>query len=181
MKQKVKILVVIIIILLLLLTLRFHPKWNSGLIYNDTTNYSHVTLVHDKEAEILSDELSIENYMKALEFYDIKDSKLVLAQAILETGYFKSYNCRVRNNTLGLVNSRKMEYFAFDHWSESILGYKEMVEYKKKKDENHYEFLIRIGYAEDPEYISKLKTIVLRLDDDIAHQLLTHNTNNDCK
>ena len=32
-----------------------------------------------------------------------------------------------------------------------------MIEYKLRDEEDYYDFLLRIGYAEDPEYISKIK------------------------
>ncbi len=34
-----------------------------------------------------------------------------------------------------------------------------MIEYKLKDGENYYDFLKRIGYAEDPDYIAKVKRI----------------------
>lgn len=95
----------------------------------------------------------------ALVHYGVEHPKIVLAQAKLESGNYTSYHCRVRNNFLGLYNSRKKEYFRFDHWTDCIKGYKNMVEYKLKDGEDYYDFLLRIGYAEDPEYITKVKVI----------------------
>ena len=37
-----------------------------------------------------------------------------------------------------------------------------MIQYRLKDNENYYKFLSRIGYAEDPKYISKIKGIVNR-------------------
>lgn len=124
---------------------------------------NNITMKHEKEASLLHLDLNIENYLLVLEFYEVKNPTQVLAQALWETGYFKSYNCRVRNNTLGLVNSKKMEYFTFNHWTESIKLYKETVEYKLKKGEDYYDFLDRIGYAEDPNYIDNIKSMLYKL------------------
>lgn len=118
---------------------------------------NNITMKHEKEASLLHLDLNIENYLLVLEFYEVKNPTQVLAQALWETGYFKSYNCRVRNNTLGLYDSKNRKFFSFNHWSESIKLYKEAVEYKLKKGEDYYDFLDRIGYAEDPTYVTNIK------------------------
>lgn len=47
-------------------------------------------------------ELNIENLLSVLEKYNVKFKKIVLAQALLETGYFSSRVCQVYNNLFGL-------------------------------------------------------------------------------
>jgi flagellum-specific peptidoglycan hydrolase FlgJ len=66
------------------------------------------------------------------------------------------------NNIFGLWDSRKKQYFAYDTWEDSIGGYLRGIQYRfnKEKYEDYYAFLLDIGYAEDPEYISKLKKLV---------------------
>ena len=95
----------------------------------------------------------------ALVHYEVKYPKSVLAQAKLESGNFTSDHCVYGNNFLGLYNSRKGKYFKFDHWTECIEGYKDMIEYKLRDGEDYYKFLKRIGYASDPNYISKVRQI----------------------
>ena len=95
----------------------------------------------------------------ALVHYEVKHPKAVLAQAKLESGNYTSSHCRNRNNFLGLYNSRRKEYFKFNHWSECILAYKDMVEYKLREGEDYYQFLDRIGYAENPNYVKQVKQI----------------------
>lgn len=106
-----------------------------------------------------SEELNDSILYLALVHYDIKHPRVVLAQAKLESGNYTSDNCRMGNNFLGLYNSRKKEYFKFDHWTDCIQGYKDMVEYKLKDGEDYYDFLLRIGYAKDQLYIYKVKQI----------------------
>ena len=94
---------------------------------------------------------------------------IVYAQAMLETGYFKSDLCLNNNNLFGLYNSKKQKYYTFNHWKDCIVAYKEMVQYKYKGDssrpsDDYYNFLSDIRYAEDPDYISKVKEIVSRND-----------------
>lgn len=98
----------------------------------------------------------------ACEYYGIHNIDIVIAQSILETGHYKSENCISNNNLFGLYNSRHHKYFKFKHWSECVKAYKDLIQYKCKDGENYYSFLKRIGYAEDPEYINKLKNIINR-------------------
>ncbi len=48
----------------------------------------------------------------------------------------------------------------FNHWSESVIFYKNRIQNRYKSNETYYQFLNRIRYAEDPYYISKLKKVV---------------------
>ena len=105
-----------------------------------------------------------EGLMEALEYYGVKHSQIVYAQAVLETGHFKSDLCLNNNNLFGLYNSKRGKYHKFDHWTESVIAYKDFIQYKYKPSEDYYKFLQRIGYAEDSNYISKLKGIVNKND-----------------
>lgn len=104
---------------------------------------------------------NVSNVRMEIEQSDLISKNIVLKQAILETGWFKSYSCRVRNNLFGLKKPSGC-YFEFNHWAESIKGYLTMVQYKLKKGEDYYKFLKRIGYASDSKYISKLNLIKLQ-------------------
>lgn len=102
-------------------------------------------------------------YLTLIE-YKVKHPKIVLAQAKLETGNYTSSLCTKGNNLFGLYNSRKKKFFTFEHWTHSIQAYKNMVEYKLKPGEDYYQFLIRIGYAENPNYVQMVKQIEQNLD-----------------
>lgn len=95
----------------------------------------------------------------ACKYYGLEHDSIIVTQAKLETGNYQSYQCRVNNNLFGLYNSSKGEYFKFNNWWESIEAYKNMIQYRLREGENYYSFLNRIGYAEDPNYTSKLKQI----------------------
>lgn len=99
---------------------------------------------------------------KACIYYNIHNPEIVVAQAILETGYYRSEGCKKDNNLFGLYNSNKKEYFKFSHWTESVKAYRDMIQYKYKNNEDYYHFLDRIGYAEDSLYNNKLKNIIKR-------------------
>lgn len=101
-----------------------------------------------------------EGLMEALEYYGVEHPQIVYAQAVLETGHFKSDLCLNDNNLFGLYNSKKHRYHTFAHWKDCVITYKRMVQYKYKDGDDYLNFLKEIGYAEDPEYICKLKELI---------------------
>ncbi len=101
---------------------------------------------------------------------DVKHPEIVLAQSLLETGWYQCDGCSMDvNNLFGLYNSRKKEYFPYDNWKKSIGGYKRGIQYKyfKKDYQDYYQFLNDIGYASDPQYTIKLKKLVKKIKDAI--------------
>ena len=88
--------------------------------------------------------------------------KVVLAQALLETGYFSSRVCWELNNLFGL-RKRNGEYMRFEKWEDSVAAYRDYVQYKYKGG-NYFDFLNRIGYAEDRTYTSKVRQIYQTID-----------------
>lgn len=97
--------------------------------------------------------------MEALEYYDVKCPEIVYAQAVIESGGFKSALSVYHGNLFGL-KYRSGGYMKFKHWSESVKAYRDLVQYKIKENEDYYRFLDRIGYAEDSLYTKKLKNLV---------------------
>lgn len=88
--------------------------------------------------------------------------KVVLAQALLETGYFSSRVCLEYNNLFGL-RKRNGDYMQFDRWEDSVAAYRDYVQYKYKGG-NYFDFLNRIGYAEDKAYTTKVRQIFQTID-----------------
>lgn len=100
-------------------------------------------------------ELTIPNLYKEIIRNGIRHPKIVLAQAILETGWFTSPVCRNRHNLFGLTDPRTGKYFVFGHWTESVRAYYTKVQYKYKGG-NYLLWLRDIGYAENPNYIREV-------------------------
>ena len=119
----------------------------------DTSIYNNV--------EAATKELNIENLYASLKRHGIKYPKIVLAQAILETGAFRSRVCRENNNLFGLRHSKG--YYAFEHWEESVIAYRDKVQYKHRDNENYYSFLRRIGYSTSKDYVRRVREIVNQL------------------
>lgn len=100
-----------------------------------------------------------EGLADALDYYEIEYPEIVYAQAVLETGHFKSDLCIYHNNLFGLYNSKRRKYFKFNHWTESVEAYRNMIQYRYRPPGDYYKFLQRINYAKDPLYIKKLKKL----------------------
>ncbi len=107
-------------------------------------------------------ELTIPNLLAEIEKNGIKYPKIVLAQAILETGWFKSPVCRNKHNLFGLTNPRTGKYYEFNHWTESVKAYYTKVQYRYKGG-NYLLWLKKIGYAEDPGYIRAVIRVLRQL------------------
>lgn len=107
-------------------------------------------------------ELTIPNLYKEIIRNGILYPKIVLAQAILETGWFRSSVCRNKHNLFGLTNPRTGKYYEFNHWTESVRAYYTKVQYKYKGG-NYLLWLEEIGYAEDKDYITTLTDVIMIL------------------
>lgn len=107
-------------------------------------------------------ELTIPNLYKEIIRNGILYLKIVLAQAILETGWFRSSVCRNKHNLFGLTNPRTGKYYEFNHWTESVRAYYTKVQYKYKGG-NYLLWLDEIGYAEDPKYVQKATQVLLEI------------------
>lgn len=106
--------------------------------------------------------LTIPNLYKEIIRNGILYPKIVLAQAILETGWFRSSVCRNKHNLFGLTNPRTGKYYEFNHWTESVRAYYTKVQYKYKGG-NYLLWLDEIGYAEDPKYVQKATQVLLEI------------------
>ena len=107
-------------------------------------------------------ELTIPNLYLEIIRNGIQHPKIVLAQAILETGWFRSPLCRNRHNLFGLTNPQTGKYYEFNHWTESVRAYYTKVQYKYKGG-NYLLWLRDIGYAEDPRYVREVMKVYYRL------------------
>ena len=120
------------------------------------------TAKEKNQAENNLPELTIPNLYKEIIRNGILYPKIVLAQAILETGWFRSSVCRNKHNLFGLTNPRTGKYYEFNHWTESVRAYYTKVQYKYKGG-NYLLWLDEIGYAEDKDYITTLTDVIMIL------------------
>lgn len=134
--------------------------------YKFNTPKYEITVINLEFPKFLLSKDPERDLLKVLDYYNIQHPDIVYAQAVLETGYFKSNLYLENNNLFGLYDSKNNEYFKFDHWSKSVLGYINSIQYKYDStyNNNYYDFLHNLGYAEDPDYNTKLKIIVNKND-----------------
>ena len=113
-----------------------------------------------KQSHLL--ELTIPNLYQEIIRNGIQYPRIVLAQAILETGWFRSPLCRNRHNLFGLTNPKTGKYYEFNHWTESVRAYYTKVQYKYKGG-NYLLWLRDIGYAEDPRYVREVARVLKKI------------------
>ena len=87
----------------------------------------------------------------------IPHPNIVLAQARLESGNFTSRRCKVDHNLFGIKHGKR--YARYRNWRESVADYKNRIS-SRYKGGDYYDFLLRINYASDKLYTTKLKEIV---------------------
>ena len=115
------------------------------------------------KAENQLPELTIPNLYKEIIRNGILYPKIVLAQAILETGWFRSSVCRNKHNLFGLINPRTGKYYEFNHWTESVRAYYTKVQYKYKGG-NYLLWLDEIDYSENSNYIKTIIKVLMMLE-----------------
>ena len=104
-----------------------------------------------------------------MKYSDFMYTDYLLRQARLETGHYTSPIFREGNNLFGMKHPRVRETLSkgskrghayFEHWTESVDDYMLWYKYYERLvGDCYYQFLNRVGYAEDKRYISKLKLV----------------------
>lgn len=137
-------------------------------------------------------------YLEIIE-NNIKHPDIVLAQAILETGYLTSQVFIENNNLFGMrfperrptvALSENRGYSVYNCWVDSVKDYKLFQEFlfrkKEKTRDEYFDYLNRV-YAEDPNYVPYLKKVIednkiiveynLDLYKDFKNNIETHEYN----
>lgn len=143
----------------------FAPKVPVKLLSELYARKVYARVSHEKELPALT----IPNLYQEIIRNGIRHPKIVLAQAILETGWFRSPLCRNRHNLFGLTNPKTGKYYEFNHWTESVRAYYTKVQYRycqknqtSTSDVDYLKWLQQTGYAEAPMYIQSVKEIMKR-------------------
>ena len=140
---------------------------------------NHLTL-YEKEFIIYMDQnyFSRDALVETIKNKHLKFPHIVLAQATLETGGFKSKIFKQNYNLFGMKQSHrrpttckgtKNGHAYYDHWESSVedYGYYQATTglVKAGTDQQYYNMLSQMGYAEDPNYILKIKKLAEELKD----------------
>ena len=124
--------------------------------------------------KVMNEPFSEELFIKSMYYENIKYPEVVLLQAQLETGFYKSDIFLNGNNLFGMKYPKFRNTVAigtykghsqYEHWIDSVRDYKLWQEWYLSlgwriditQDYTFYMlFLKEIGYAEDPRYLHKL-------------------------
>lgn len=153
----------VISILLVSIILGFVTGYSLHHWIRDSRNVDNEVILLPEHPFYLLEEVNEEVLYNTLKHYGFPNPAAITAQAVLESGNFKSRLCIRHNNLFGLYNSRKKSYFKFDSWISCVFAYKDFILNKYKEGEDYYGFLSRIGYAEDPNYVEKVKKLEITI------------------
>lgn len=116
------------------------------------------------------DELNEENLKAFIDQMHLQNKDIVFAQAILESGNFKSFICKSNNNLFGmrLAASRPTTAIAeennhavYKDWQNSVIDYAMwQSSYARNLTKEQYLQLLGEMYAEDPNYVNALKNLI---------------------
>lgn len=153
----------VISILLVSIILGFVTGYSLHHCIHDSRNVDNEVILLPEHPFYLLEEVNEEVLYNTLKHYGFPNPAAITAQAVLESGNFKSRLCIRHNNLFGLYNSRKKSYFKFDSWISCVFAYKDFILNKYKEGEDYYGFLSRIGYAEDPNYVEKVRKLEITI------------------
>lgn len=116
-------------------------------------------------------EFTPEKLIQEIKDKNYKFPHIVFAQAKLETNNFTSELFKINNNLFGMRKANKRittskeahnNYAYYDNWRESLedYGYYYSTYLNKINTEEEYYNYLSQYYAEDPEYVFKLKKII---------------------
>jgi len=131
-----------------------------------------------KELKVIiqeSDPFTEEKLVAYLKDLNIKYPEIVYAQAVLETGNFKSEVFLQNHNLFGMREAlirpttncgTNLNHATYAHWRESVLDYalyQASYLYEIRSADEYYAYLFQ-HYAEDKTYVDKIKTIAEQED-----------------
>ena len=133
------------------------------------------SLTEEEKLIIIDDynEFSEEKLIQKINELNFRYPHIVLAQAKLETGNFKSQTFIHANNMFGMKQAKSrantasgttLGHAQYDSWVESLYDYAlyHNAYLNKLRTESQYYSYLSQNYAEDPQYVSKLKKIIER-------------------
>jgi uncharacterized FlgJ-related protein len=126
---------------------------------------------------ISNDSITVKDVELAVYSLPFKFRRIVVAQAVLETGWFQSKNFKTNNNLFGMrvpynrmttADSSINGYAHYKKWEESIIDYYLMLSVrndviKMNTETEYYRYLDYIYSEMGHSYSSQLKDIVVRL------------------
>lgn len=171
--KKVKLKTIFLSILSVILSLfivgkvSYYIGINSRTELKELTRYEKVLLINE------NDTFGKEKLIEMMKDLNIRYSYIPIAQSILETGHWKSSIFIENHNLFGMKEARarittskgtKNSHAYYETWRESVYDYAfYQARYLNKiKSEDDYFKYLSASYAEDPDYINKVKLVIKR-------------------
>lgn len=142
---------------------------NDGVEFEDLTDY-------EKEVLILSmsdtaNNFSEEKLIRLMKQLNMQFPHIVLAQSYIETGNYTSKIFRENHNLFGMKEARvriktakgtQYSHAYYENWRESVYDYAfyQCRYLSRIKSEEEYLNYLSESYAEDPNYVSKIRNII---------------------
>ena len=120
-----------------------------------------------KIATLDSSEFSVSNLKEYMKLIGVKNSDVVIRQAIVESGWGKSYIFKYNKNLFGMRHPKtrattsqgsRHSYAVYKTWTDSVKDYL-LWQNLKYKGGDYYAFLVKSHYCTNQSYISLLKRI----------------------
>lgn len=165
--------------------IKHHSKWIISLLLVALMVLFGVILTMKVEKKIIRSEMMIiltekdrfteDRLIELIKRLNFKYPEIVYAQAILESGHFKSRTFIENNNLFGMkeptqrVNissGSQNDYAYYKTWQESVIDYAfYSATYLSKipSQEEYFNYLAQF-YAEDPDYVKKLKNVIQQIN-----------------
>lgn len=120
--------------------------------------------------------LTRKNLEKELIRRNVPCYEIVVAQALHESGNFKSRICREKNNIFGMRT--KKGYKKYESWIDCVDDYVNKFS-KRYKGGDYFKFLIKVHYHEDPLYevrvrkhLKKVDTVQLKVNNFLIYEFI---------
>jgi len=139
--------------------------------YNIGHNQGELECIEKENNNVYSKDYFSEDSLKSF-IYSIRleHPEIVLAQAKIETGFFKSNILKETNNLFGMNNPKirmttsngcYKNYATYKNWMFSVIDYAlYQVSYAKGKTKEEYLIFLQKNYAQDPMYVVKINTLI---------------------
>lgn len=135
-------------------------------------SFSNKSLEKQMRISVLdSSEFSMSNLKEYMKLIGIKHAEIVIQQAIIESGWGKSYIFRHNKNLFGMRHPKirattsqgsRYSYAIYKTWTDSVKDYL-LWQNIRYKGGDYYAFLIKSNYCTNPDYINLLKKIKINI------------------
>lgn len=165
------------------------PQYNYSSNRQERCDVFGKEIVKQQQLDSLKESaFTVSNFLKYLELKEVRDADIIVKQAVIESGWFKSKLTTDYNNLFGMCMPRvrktvasgiaftnvvhykstnttiKYSYAAYNHWTDSVDDLLLLHEYYRNRGHctnDYYAFLNSIGYAYESNYVKVLKSVNL--------------------